>query len=186
MELDKITHYHIHMTLVIFFLGVIVTFVLVFHCLLLSICLLFIVICALDMHLIKATCLLTHSLTNITHRCSFSADEDTEQRCRAGGYKHHPGVFEQCFSTFHQMATRLCSCYWFVYCHWPALRHKVNSQRLLSDRSRKLRCPRAVHMSRRCRQCRSSCNSHRCHCALRLLIPESCDTVCKYLACMLP
>jgi len=36
--------------------------------------------------------MLLRVLMPLTHRCSFNADEDTEQRCGGGGYRHHPGV----------------------------------------------------------------------------------------------
>jgi len=48
---DSIKLFTCHVLLLLFF------FSLVFHCLLLHMCLLFIVMCALDMLLIKATCL---------------------------------------------------------------------------------------------------------------------------------
>jgi len=36
--------------------------------------------------------ILNNSVGYITHKSSFNADENTEQRCHRGGYIRHPGL----------------------------------------------------------------------------------------------
>jgi len=76
-------------------------------------------------------------MRNVTRRCSFSADEDTKERCSRSWHERHPGVCFQRLREFNQLAIwRISCCHFAMQVDRFPFRCDVSRQRLLPDRSR--------------------------------------------------
>jgi len=99
----------------------------------------------------------------VTRRCSFSANEDTKERCGRGWHERHTWVCYRRLTEFYLMDIWLsCCCHLVMQVAISPFRCEPSRQRLLPNRSRQLQYPRTVRMPGRCQEsCASSCDSYR-------------------------